>query len=103
MLSRNSLYPSGLPSLTVRSFGVSEPGPDLDALYTAAAAAGSAALAERAKDVGQAPPGPLDDETAAAVVRAVRRTFALQRGKKPTVLSLLAGREVKYDEPDELS
>ena len=45
----------------------------------------------------------LDDETAAAVARAVRRTFAQHRGKKPTVLSLLGGPELQYDEADESS
>ncbi len=104
--------PAGLPSLLVRSIGVSEPGPALDALYAAAAAAGSAALGESARRSSLSPSpsaaaaaanasrAALDDETAAAVARAVRRTFAQHRGKKPTVLSLLASREVKYDESD---
>ena len=47
------------------------------------------------------PPPTVDAETAAAVARAVRRTFAQKRGKKPTVLSLLGGPEVQYDESDE--
>lgn len=104
--------PTGLPSLLVRSIGVSEPGPSLEALHAAAAAAASAVLSEAAVGpAGRPVPGALpgipakepDDETVAAVARTVRRTFAQHRGKKPTVLSLLAGREVKYDEPDELS
>ena len=45
----------------------------------------------------------VDAETAAAVARAVRRTFAQQRGKKPTVLSLLGSAELQYDEADESS
>lgn len=115
--------PSGLPSLMVRSLGVSDAGPALEALCAAAAAAATAAAsaataAHRAAPaahpaapgtpgtpgaVAVRPPATLDAETAVAVARAVRRTFAQQRGKKPTVLSLLGGPEVQYDESDETS
>ncbi len=112
--------PTGLPSLMVRSLGVSDAGPTLEALCaaatTAATAAYTAALgatlgaaaptahpaAPRALVPVRHPPT-LDAETVAAVARAVRRTFAQQRGKKPTVLSLLGGPEVQYDESDETS
>jgi mRNA degradation ribonuclease J1/J2 len=95
--------PAGLPSLQVRSLGVCEQGPDLDSLCTAATAAASAVLT--AVRPAAAPPAValhLDEATASAVSRAVRRTFALHRGPKPTVLSLLAGHEVQYDETDEM-
>lgn len=109
--------PGGLPNLLVRSLGVSDGGPTLDALCAAATAAASAVLAAAApppsrpavpaalagSGVRPPPTLSLDAETAAAVARAVRRTFALQRGKKPTVLSLLGGPELQYDEADESS
>src|SRR5262249_4283071 len=91
--------PAALPGVRVHPLGVSDPGPALSALCTAAEAAASGVLAAR-------PPGPaqelqaVDEDTAATVARTVRRTFALKRGVKPTVLSLLAGREVQYDESD---
>lgn len=124
--------PTGLPSLLVRSLGVSDAGPALEALCAAATAAATAALGASAAAHAAAPaaypaapaahpaasapysaapaaytaatvrPLPtVDAETAAAVARAVRRTFAQKRGKKPTVLSLLGGPEVQYDESDE--
>jgi ribonuclease J len=100
--------PAGLPSLRVRALGVSDPGPALLTLCEAAEAAASAVLtAAMGAAVHLSPLQPLaapplvDDKTAAEVARVVRRTFALHRGCKPTVLSLLAGRELQYDELDE--
>lgn len=110
--------PTGLPSLLVRSLGVSDAGPALEALCAAATAAATAALGASAAAPAAAPaaqlaastastaatvrpPPTVDAETVAAVARAVRRTFAQKRGKKPTVLSLLGGPEVQYDESDE--
>jgi ribonuclease J len=85
----------------VSALGVSDSGPELDALCREAADSAATALQTFGK--GQADAYIRDDRVRNAVTRAVRSTFARRRGVKPTILAVLAGPEVGYDEQDDAS
>lgn len=81
----------------IRALGVRDPGPGLDDLCSEAAAAAQAAL--RAA-LGETPRGwsALPESAVRAVTRAVRAVFMRRRGQKPSVVAVLPGSEVRYDE-----
>lgn len=89
--------PSAPDRFVVQALGVADSGPSLDALCREAA--DSAAEAVRAlREKG----GREGATMIAAIRRAVRNTFARRRGVKPTVLPVLVGPEVGYDDEDDV-
>jgi ribonuclease J len=88
--------PASAGRFVVRTLGVSDAGPGLDALCREAADNAAEAvrlLREKGGREGSA--------MTATILRAVRNTFARRRGVKPTVLPVLVGPEVGYDEYDD--
>lgn len=90
----------GIPSrFLVHTIGVTDSGPELDALC--AEAAESAATALRTHQKSRAAGAQFDEAAQRTVARAVRSTFARRRGIKPTILPVLTGVEVRYDEDED--
>jgi ribonuclease J len=89
--------PLAVGRFVVRALGVRDPGPGLVELCSEAAA--QANLALRAA-LGETPRvwAPLPDAAARAVTRAVRSVFSRRRGQKPSIVAILPGSEVRYDE-----
>lgn len=88
--------PTSPDRFVVQTLGIADAGPALDALCREAADSAAEAvrgLREKGGREGAA--------MTAAIRRAVRNTFARRRGVKPTVLPVLVGPEVGYDEEDD--
>jgi ribonuclease J len=85
--------------LLVSALGVSDEGADLADLCREAARNAAAAL--RTFEENRSGRWEAPGSRRLVVTRAVRSTFARRRGIKPTVLTVLGGTEVGYDEGDE--
>lgn len=91
----------GIPGrFLVHTLGVTDSGPELDALC--AEAAESAVTALKTHQKSRLASAQFDEAAQRTVARAVRSTFARRRGIKPTILPVLTGAEVGYDEDDDL-
>lgn len=89
--------PSAAGHFIVQALGVADAGAELDKLCGEAADNAAAALRACMKEqLG----GISSEAKKRAIMRAVRNTFARRRGVKPTVLTVLAGPEVSYDEEE---
>ena len=84
----------------VHALGVADAGPELDALCREAESNAAAAYSDYAKMYVKNARGETE-QIKRAITRAVRSTFARRRGIKPTILAVLPGAEVGYDEEHE--
>lgn len=95
-VAANPADPGGF---VVKTLGVSDASPELDDICREAETSAAAALRlyrDRYPLLTS-----FDLMARRAVTRAVRSTFARRRGVKPTVLAVLAGPEIGYDEEDD--